>query len=57
MIDIGRQAPPVYTLKNGNVRNKGEEVQAQSLLPERCHEPRTYLQPNRVDENDQGKIA
>jgi hypothetical protein len=27
MIDIGRQAPPVYTLKNGNVQNKGEEVQ------------------------------
>lgn len=27
MIDIGTTAPPVYTLKNGNVQNKGDEVQ------------------------------
>jgi hypothetical protein len=27
MIDIGTAAPPVYTLKNGNVQNKGDEVQ------------------------------
>jgi hypothetical protein len=27
MIDIGATAPPVYTLKNGNVQAKGEEVQ------------------------------
>ncbi len=27
MIDIGANAPPIYTLKNGNVQAKGEEVQ------------------------------
>jgi hypothetical protein len=27
MIDIGREAPPTYTLKNGNVQNKGTLVQ------------------------------
>jgi hypothetical protein len=27
MIDIGANAPPVYTLRNGNVQAKGEEVQ------------------------------
>jgi hypothetical protein len=27
MVDIGPVAPPTFTLKNGNVQNKGEEVQ------------------------------